>query len=64
MIDDKNEAKVVTDALKSFAEQFGPDDAYTRIVIEVLLEELMNHSNKDIIHNSSLKDLQNEPKIE
>jgi hypothetical protein len=63
-MNEKNEAKVATDAFKSFAEQFGPDDAYTRIIIEVLLEELMNYSNKDIVQHSSLKDLENGSKIE
>lgn len=45
----KNEAEVVTDAFKSFAEQFGPDDIYTRIVLELVLEELFKSNyNKEL----------------
>lgn len=36
-----NEAISGTDAFKIFATEFGPNDVYTRIILEVLLEELM-----------------------
>lgn len=38
----QDEAGVATDAFKAFAQQFGPDDVYTRIILEVILEELFN----------------------
>lgn len=37
------------DAFKKFSEQFGPDSEYTRILIEVVLEEIlkMKKGNKN-----------------
>lgn len=49
-----DDAKVGTDAFRSFFQQFGPDDVYTRIIIEVLLEELLK---KDT--NTSIKEIKN-----
>lgn len=37
-----NEAVSGTDAFKIFASEFGPDDVYTRIILEVLLKELLS----------------------
>lgn len=43
MADNHNEAIAGVNAFKAFAEQFGDDNIYTRIIIEVLLEELLNN---------------------
>lgn len=41
-----NEAISGTNAFQAFAKEFGPDDVYTRIFLEILLEELLlEHSN-------------------
>ena len=46
MKNNHNEATAGTDAFKSFFQQFGPDDIYTRIIVEVLLEELLLNSRQ------------------
>lgn len=40
----RDEAIAGTDAFRVFAQQFGPDDVYTRIILEILLEELLSPS--------------------
>lgn len=50
-----DDAKIGTDALKSFAEQFGPDDVYTRIIIEVLLEELFKKQYNTEVDSKEIK---------
>lgn len=45
MTKQQDEVGIATDAFKAFAQQFGPDDVYTRIILEVILEELFNVSN-------------------
>ena len=47
-----NEAIIGTDAIRTFVQQFGPDDIYTEILIEILLEELLlEYSNKKVLYN-------------
>lgn len=36
-----DEATVGTDAFRAFAQQFGPDDVYNRIIVEELLKVLL-----------------------
>ena len=36
-----DEATVGTDAFRTFAKEFGPDDIYNRIILEELLKMLM-----------------------
>jgi len=37
----------MVDALKLFAQEFGPDNLYNRIVIEEILKELLNIKKKE-----------------
>lgn len=39
-----NEAVAGMNAFQIFSKQFGPDDIYTRIILEVLFEEILNQS--------------------
>ena len=39
-----DEATAGTDAFRTFAKEFGPDDVYTHIILEILLEELLSPS--------------------
>jgi len=41
-----NEAIAGANAFQAFAKEFGPDDVYTRIILEILLEELLSPSYK------------------
>ena len=41
-----NEAVEGTDAIQAFVKQFGPNDIYTEILIEELLNELLSKSYK------------------
>lgn len=45
MSKDPDDVGIATDAFKAFAQQFGPDDVYTRIILEVILEELFKVSS-------------------
>ena len=37
----KHQENTIVEALQSFAKQFGDDSEYSRIVMEILLEEIM-----------------------
>jgi hypothetical protein len=38
--------KTAEDAFKKFSQEFGPDDVYTRILIEVVIEEILKISKE------------------
>jgi len=39
-----NEAIAGVNAFQAFAKEFGPDDVYNKIILEILLEELLRPS--------------------
>lgn len=47
MKNNHNEAIAGTDAFRQFAEEFGPDDIYNRIILEEILKVLLGYKEGD-----------------
>lgn len=54
MIKNHKEAVAGTNAFQTFVKEFGPDDIYNRIILEVLLEELVKKEYNNLIPKSQL----------
>jgi hypothetical protein len=57
MIKNHKEAVSGTNAFQAFVKEFGPDDIYNRIILEILLEELVSKKEfNNLIPKSQLKE--------
>ena len=50
-----NDIQATVNALQEFVKGFGSQDEYTKLVMEILLEELFDKKNKECEKNNGIK---------